>query len=797
MIGQTISHYRVLGKLGGGGMGVVYKAEDIRLGRKVALKFLPEELAKDQQALERFQREARAASALNHPNICTVFEIDETNGQPFIAMELLEGQTLREQIAGKAIDLGMVIDFGIQIASALEAAHNKGIVHRDIKPGNIFVTSLGQAKVLDFGVAKLETAAVAGTGLDGATLTAERQLTTPGAALGTVAYMSPEQVAGKELDARTDLFSFGAVLYEMATGRQAFSGNTSGVIFHSILEKNPPPASRVNPDLSARLEEVIAKALEKDRDVRYQHASDIRADLKRLKRDTESARRASTMPPTETAARGDMSWPRLIIGGVALAVVLALATWFMASRGRGAAIDSIAVLPFANASADPNTEYLSDGVTENLINSLSQLPKLRVIPRSRVFRYKGNQTDPEKIGRELNVKAVLTGRVTQRDDTLNIQTELVDVAADSQLWGRQYNRKFSEIITVQEEIAKEVSEKLGLRPTGEDQKRLTKRYTANPDAHQLYLKGRYAWDRRTMLTLQQAAADFQQAIDKDPGYALAWAGLADCYALYSFYSVASPDQSYPKAKEAAAKALEIDDSVAEAHASLVWIKTSYGWDWPGAEREFKRTLELNPDYLEVLTYYASGYLTAMGRLDEALATARKREEAEPLSFINSTVVGRTLWLQRQPDQAIEQIRRVLDMDATFSQAHLYLGLAYEQKGMFEEAITAFQNGSRLSGGDPRMAGALGHAYAASGRKNRALTVLSELEQLSKQRYVAPFEIATIYIGLGEKERTFEWLEKAYVDHSPWLIWLNVDPRFDGIRADSRYQDLRRRMGLPQ
>jgi TolB-like protein len=452
-------------------------------------------------------------------------------------------------------------------------------------------------------------------------------------------------------------------------------------------------------------------------------------------------------------------------------------------------------LPFVNASGDPNAEYLSDGITENLINSFSQLPKLRVVPRSLAFAYKGRETDPRNAGRELNVRAVLMGRVVQRGDTLNIQTELVDVAEVSQLWGQQYSRKLSDIIVVQEEISKAVSEKLRLRPSLEEQKKLTKRYTENPEAHQLYLKGRYMWNRRTAETLQRAAAYFQQAIDKDPGYALAWAGLADCYALYSIYSALSPDEAFPRAKEAAAKALEIDDTVAEAHASLVFVKTYYEWDWSGAEREFKRTIELNPHYATVYFWY-SLHLAAMGRLDEALALVKRAEEMEPLSLIISSMVGRYLSYARQYDQAIEQLRRVLDIDANFPVAHQYLGWAYEQKGMFEEAIAEFQKGSSLSGGDPIMVGPLGHAYAVSGRKDRAQNVIVELKQQSKRRYVAPFEIAGIYMGLSEKDLTFEWLEKAYRDHSPGLIYLKVDPRFDSLHGDSRYRDLRRRMGLP-
>jgi TolB-like protein len=605
--------------------------------------------------------------------------------------------------------------------------------------------------------------------------------------------MSPEQVKGKELDARTDLFSFGAVLYEMCTGTLPFRGATSALIFNAILERPPVSPVRMNPDVPTKLEEVINKALEKDRNLRYQHAADIRTDLQRLKRDTESGKAAAV-------SKASSHWSRrtMLVGAVAFVFAIAaivLAALYFRGVGR-TRLNSVAVLPFANASADPNLEYLSDGITENLINSFSQLPKLRVVPRSKVFQYRQNQTDLEQIGRQLNVQAVLTGKVMQRGDSLNIQTELVDVTADAEIWGRQYNRKISEIITVQEEIAKEVAQRLGLQPTSEEEKKLTKRYTEDPEAHQLYLKGRYTWDRRTAPTLRQAAAYFQQAIDKDPGYALAWAGLGDCYSLYSLYGVLPPAEAFPKAKEAIAKALEIDDAVAEAHASLVWIKSTYDWDWVGAEREYKRTIELNPNYVEVLTYY-SGYLMAMGRLDEALAMAKRREEIDPLSLINSTIIGRRLYIGRQYDQAIEQLQRVIGTDANFAQAHLYLGLAYEQKGMFEESIAEFQKGSSLSGGDPRMAAALGHACAVSGKKARAQSVIAELKQQSSQRYVAPFEIAVVYVGLGEKEQAFEWLEKAYRDHSPWLIWLNVDPRFDRLHGDPRYTDLLRRMGLPQ
>jgi len=829
---STLSHYRIISKLGAGGMGEVYLAQDTsELGRNVALKILPAEVAADKDRLQRFTHEARTVSNLNHPNILTVYEFGQTDFASFIATEYIDGLTLRKHLSGRRLKLIDILDLTIQIVAALNAAHEAGITHRDLKPENVMVRKDHIVKVLDFGLAKLNETSLENE-IDSEAGTKVLIQTEPGVVMGTVSYMSPEQSAGKPVDNRADIWSVGVVLYEMLAGMLPFQGKDIHRQIIAIQEIQPTPLSQLVEGVPDRLEEIVTKCLAKEKDERYQTAKDLLIDLRNLRRklDVDAEIERTVAPEFRgTSAGASRSTTNKQLDGDATSAALARPTssaeylvtevkrhkavvivalvliagmvgsglyWRGRSSNIGGGINSIAVLPFVNESGNADVEYLSDGMTETLITSLSQIPSLNVKARSSVFRYKGKETDPKTAGKELNVQAILTGRVVQRGDQLTLNLELVDVQTENIIWSEAYNRKQADLVSLQSDIARDVSSKLRTKLSGADAEKLAKNYTANSEAYQLYLKGRFYWNKRSSDSLKQAVEFYKQAIEKDPGYALAYSGLAETYVLFPPYSVASPEESYPKAKAAAVRALELDDSLAEAHAALGLYLTTFERNRSEGEKEVRRAIELNPRYATAHHWLAIEILAPSKRFDESITEIRRAEELDPLSSVIITEVGACLLLARRYDEATAQFKKTAALDPGFYYVHVYLGWVFNAKGMYREAIDEFRKALEMNK-DPTATAFLALSLAKSGQRDEAKKLLEELKSESSRRYVSAYCFAIAHLALGEKDEVFAWLEKDIAERSTWNLVYGVTPELDELRDDPRFKDMLKRLNLPE
>ena len=801
MIGQVLLQYRIVKKIGEGGQGTVYRAVDTTLDRPAVVKVLPPELTDSASNLVRFEREAKLASSLDHPNICTIFGLHKVDGIHFIAMQLVEGRNVRDLVAGRPLDLRQALSIAIQVTNALAAAHAQGIVHRDIKARNVMVARNGTVKVLDFGLAKLIEPPHA--------TSSDPQLTEVGVPYGTSTYAAPEQAQGLPVDHRGDIFSTGVLLYEMLAGTWPFRGKTALDVRYAVVYHRPKPIAEARGEdspLIQRIQQILDKSLAKEPGDRYQRIEDMRSDLQEVLRELEgdSSFGNTLTDATQTIApqalpRPQRFWtaPRIIAAVVAAAaLVTALSVYALRGSRRSAdttvAINSLAVLPFANS--DPSTEYLSDGITESLIESLSQLPDLKVKSSSTVFHYKNRDTDPAEIGRELGVHALLSGNIVQRGDELAVSVELIDVRDDSHIWGERYGRKVSEVVALPQQISRDVSQKLRARADGGYHPQITRNFSPDSEAYRLYLLGRYNWNKRTVEGLQSGIDYFGQAIQRDQDYSLAYAGLADCYLLLNVYNVASADDSYPKAEAAANRALSLNSNLAEAHTALGFVSYRYHLKWKEAEQHFKKAISLNPSYATAHQWYAS-YLAATGRLNEAVAEAKTAHELEPFSLTIYSDYIRGLYYAGLLDQAHGEALKLREMDPNFMRGYYELGLVLEEQGKLEEAISAFRTALKTAPDNVAVLTALGHAQALAGKKNEAQRVIARLQELSKQQYVSPFQAAVIYAGLDNRKMALDELEKSRAERFNWLPFVQVDPVFKSLRSEPRFIELAKNLGL--